>query len=103
MIFLLRLDSLASKSVFDTKFACADLALKTLAAKVLNPGVVIHLSWLWSVSFFSISVIFVLQSVFFLTKLLILGILFSTAVNAAFVAKRLTLGTLSPISVILVL
>ena len=44
-----------------------------------------------------------LQSVFFLTKLLILGILFSTAVNAAFVAKRLTLGILSPISVILVL
>ena len=52
VIFLLRLDSLASKSVFVIKFACANLALKTSAAKVLNSGVVIYLSWLWSVSFF---------------------------------------------------
>ena len=44
VIFLLRLDSLASKSVFVIKFACANLALKTLAAKVLNSGVVIYLS-----------------------------------------------------------
>ena len=44
VIFLLRLDSLASKSVFVTKFACANLALKTSAAKVLNSGVVIYLS-----------------------------------------------------------
>ena len=29
VIFLLRLDSLVSKSVFVTKFACANLALKT--------------------------------------------------------------------------
>ena len=56
---LLRLDSLASKSVFVIKFACANLALKTSAAKVLNSGVVIYLSWLWSVSFFSSSLIFV--------------------------------------------
>ena len=34
VIFLLRLDSLASKSVFVIKFACDNLALKTLAAKV---------------------------------------------------------------------
>ena len=60
VIFILRLDSLASKSVFVTKFASANLALKTSAAKVLNSGVVIYLLWLWSVSFFSISVIFVL-------------------------------------------
>ena len=59
-ILLSRLDTLLSKSVFVTKFACANLALKTSAAKVLNSGVVIYLSWLWSVSFFSISVIFVL-------------------------------------------
>ena len=59
-VFLLRLDSLASKSVLVIKFACANLALKTLAAKVLNSGVVIYLSWLWSVSFFSSSLIFVL-------------------------------------------
>ena len=44
VIFPLRLDSLASKSVFAIKFACANLALKTSAAKVLNSGVVIYLS-----------------------------------------------------------
>ena len=42
--FLRRLDSLGSKSVFVTKFACANLALKTSAAKLLNSGVVIYLS-----------------------------------------------------------
>ena len=47
-----------------------------------------YLSWLWSVSFFSIIS-------------LILGILFSAAVNAAFVAKPLILGILLSISVIL--
>ena len=41
---LLRLDSLASKSVFGINFARANLALKTSAAKVLNSGVVIYLS-----------------------------------------------------------
>ena len=40
---------------------------------------------------------------YFVTKLLILGILFSTAVNAAFVAKPLILGILPSISVILAL
>ena len=44
IIFLLRVGSLASKSVFITKFVCALLALKTSAAKVLNSGVVIYLS-----------------------------------------------------------
>ena len=39
--FLLRLDSLASQSILDIKFACANLALETLAAKALNSGVVI--------------------------------------------------------------
>ena len=43
-ILLPRLDTLLSKFVFATKFACASLALKTLAAKVLNSGVVIYLS-----------------------------------------------------------
>ena len=37
--FLLRLGNLASKSVFVFKFACANFALKTLAAKVFNSGV----------------------------------------------------------------
>ena len=44
VIFLLRLDSLASKSVFVIKFYCANLALKTPVANVLNFGVVIYLS-----------------------------------------------------------
>ena len=52
VIFLLRLDSLASKVVFVIKFACSNLGLKTSAAKVLNSLVVIYLSWLWSVSAF---------------------------------------------------
>ena len=43
-IFLLWSDSLLSKSVFVTKFACAILALKKLVARVLNSGVVIYLS-----------------------------------------------------------
>ena len=43
VIFPLRLDSLASKSAFVTKFACANLALHTSAAKVLKFGVVIYL------------------------------------------------------------
>ena len=48
---------------------------------------------LWSVSLFSISPSFVSQSVF-LTKLLVLGILFSTAVNSEVVAKPVILGIL---------
>ena len=92
VIFLLRLDSFASKFVFVTKFACANLALETSAPEVLSSGVVIYWSWFWSVSFFSISVIFVLWSVF-LTKLLILGI----------VAKPLILDILPSLSVILTL
>ena len=44
VIFLLRLNSLALKSVFVTKFACDRLALKASAAKVLNSAVVIYLS-----------------------------------------------------------
>ena len=44
VIFQLRLDSLASKSVFVIKFAFANLALKISAATVLNYKVVIYLS-----------------------------------------------------------
>ena len=51
--------SVYRQSALVIKFACANLALKTLADKVLNSGVVIYFSWLWSVIFFSISVIFV--------------------------------------------
>ena len=48
-----------SKSVFVTKFARANLALKASTAKVLNSGVVTYSSWLWLLSWFSISVILV--------------------------------------------
>ena len=41
---LLKLDNLVSKSFFVIKFACANLAIKKLAAKVLNSGAVIYLS-----------------------------------------------------------
>ena len=99
--FSLRLDSLALKSVFVIKFACANVAAKFSAVSLLNSGVVIYFSWLCSVIFFSISLIFVLESVFFLTKLLTLGYLFSTAVNAEFVAKPLILSTSFSISLIL--
>ena len=60
VLFWLGLFSLVSKSVFVTKFASVNLASKTPAAKLLTSGLAIHLSWLWSVRFFSISVTFVL-------------------------------------------
>ena len=44
VILLLISYNLVSKSVFVIKFACANLALKTLSAKVLNSRVVIYLS-----------------------------------------------------------
>ena len=50
---------LAPKSVFDTKFAYANLAEKISAVNLLNSRVVINLSSLWSVSFFWISLILV--------------------------------------------
>ena len=43
-ILLSRLDTILSRFVFATKFACANLALKISAAKVLNSGVVTYLS-----------------------------------------------------------
>ena len=89
---MLRLDSLTSKSVLVIKFACANLALKT-AANLLNSGVIIYFSQLWLLNLFSVSVIFVLWSVF-LTKLLTLGILVSAVVNANVVAKLLMSGIL---------
>ena len=88
---MLRLDNLASESVFVIKLACANLALKKSTANLLNSEVSIYLSWLWLLTLFSIPVIFVPQSVF-LTKLLTLGTLFSTVVNAVFVDKLLISG-----------
>ena len=100
-VLLSRLDTVLSKIVFATKFACANVALKTSTAKVLKSGLVIYLSWLWLLSLFSISGVLVLQSLF-LTRLLALGVLFPTVVNSVFVAKFLTSGILTSISVILV-
>ena len=43
LVFLLRLVSLVSKSVFVEKLACANLAEKISAVNLLNSGVVIYL------------------------------------------------------------
>ena len=43
---MFKVDNIASKVNFAPKFACFNLALKTSAAEVLNPGEVIYLSWL---------------------------------------------------------
>ena len=59
-MFLLRFDSLESNSVFVIKLACANLALNTSAANLLNSEVLIYLSWLRLVSLFSIFVTLVL-------------------------------------------
>ena len=90
------------KSIFVTKFAFVNLAAKSFAVSLLNFVVVIYLSWLWSVIFFPVPLIFVLWSVF-LTKLLTLGILFWTAVRAVLVAKLEILGISPLTSFILVL
>ena len=44
VIFLSRLGSFAVKAVLVIKFACASLALKTSATRVLNSRVVMYLS-----------------------------------------------------------
>ena len=44
IILLLISHNLVSKSVVGTKSACASLAVKTLAAKLLNSGVVMYFS-----------------------------------------------------------
>ena len=104
--FLFKYFSLSSKSVIFikaailfllAKFACANLASKLCAVNLLNSCLVIELLlWLlWSLSagFFSILLIFVLYSDFS-TKLLTLGISFSTAVRAVAVTKLVILGIL---------
>ena len=110
MTFLLKFLSLSSKSVFFTKlaisfllakFACFSLAVKFSDVNLSDPWVVIYLSWPWSIEvLFSVSLIFVLQSVF-LSKLLTLGTLFSTAVRAVVVGKLVISGISLLISVIL--
>ena len=47
LTFLFWIPILSSKYVFVIKFACASIAPKTLAAKVLNSGVIIYFTWLW--------------------------------------------------------
>ena len=67
--FLFKFFRLSLKSVIFTKsaisfllakFACAYLAAKFLAVNLLNSGVVIYLSWSWSVILFPVLPIFVL-------------------------------------------
>ena len=87
VLFCLRLFILSSKSIFVIKFACASRRVKTLADKLLNSGVVI---FLWGSKIFIMIIINKLFFNFnnfcfiicFLTKVLTLGILSSTAVNA---------------------
>ena len=76
------------------KFTCAKHTAKVSDVNLLNSWVTIYLSWSWSVSFFSTSLIFVLQSVI-LTKFLTLGPLFSTVVRAVVVARLVILGILT--------
>ena len=87
------------------KFARLNLKEKISAMNFFNSGVAIYLSWLWSVIFFFFFQFyyFLCYSQFFLSKLLTLGILFSTAVRALVVAKLLILGILPLTSFILVL
>ena len=87
--------SLLSKFLFFTKlaicfslakFSCLSLAVECSDVDLFNSWVVIYLLWPWSgVILFSISLIFVI--VIFLTKLLALGISFSTAVRTVVVAS----------------
>ena len=79
---------------FLAKFDHNNLPAKFSAVSLLNSQVVIYLSWSRSVNVFSVSPMFVLSLVF-LTKLLTLGTLFSTAVRVIIVARLLILGTLS--------
>ena len=59
-MFLLRLESLASKSVFVTKFFYANLAPNYFEATLLTSGVEMYLSCLLSVVFFLNSLSFML-------------------------------------------
>ena len=87
-------------SFFHAKFAFFSLAVKFSDVDLLNFWVVIYFSWPWSVIIlFSVSLIFVLQSVL-LTKLLTSGILF---LRETLVAKLVILGILSSIFLILAL
>ena len=79
---------------FLAKFARNNLPAKFSAVSLLNSKVVIYLSWSRSVNVFSVSPMFILSLVF-LTKLLTLGTLFSTAVRVIIVARLLIQGTLS--------
>ena len=55
VIRLLKLVSLLSNSVLVTKLTCFNLAAKFSDVILLNSGVVINLSLLWSEIFFSVS------------------------------------------------
>ena len=98
----LRIIGFAWKFVFGIKFACASLAARTSAVNLFNSGVEMYLSWLWTATFYSVSLNLDIQSVL-LTKILTSCISFSTAVNAEVVVKPTILGILLSISLILAL
>ena len=108
---LFKFFSLSSKSVFYmklailflvAKFGCANIAAKFYDMNLLHSGVVVYLSWSWSVIFFFNFTNFCVV-VSFLTKLLTLGILFSTAVRAVVITKLVILGILPLFTFILAL
>ena len=84
IVFWFTLFSLSSKFVLVTKFSCFNLAAKLSGVSLLISGVLFFFLFL-----------------FFVNKILILGILSSTTANAAFVAKPPILAILFPISAIL--
>ena len=91
LILLLKLVSLVSKYVSSLNFLLSLILLATFfAVDSLNSWVIMYWSCLCSSIFFSIPVIFD-----FLTKLLTLGILISTAVSSVFVAKPLIFPSIS--------
>ena len=100
LMFLLRLTILLSKSAFVTKFACANLPAKFSAVKFWGSNIFIMIIISnFHFNFFN----FYVMIYFFLTKLLTLAILFSTAVSAEFVTKPVILGILLSISAVLAL
>ena len=81
------------------KFVCANLTAEFSVFNLLNSSLVIYLPvWSWSVSFFSILLIFILQSDF-LTKLLVsvvwIALAFST--HSLYIVSLLTLFSNTPL------
>ena len=95
-----------AKSLSLAKFACFNLKPKNYFVNVLTSGVVIYLSWLWSVIFFSISLIFIVILVILVkvSNIRYFTInLFILVLRVVLVAKLVMSGILSSIFLILAL